>query len=87
MDDYLVLGLLAGLLTTVCYVPQIIKGYRTKQLDDISLSMLVVLGFGLVFWTIYGIVLDNLPLILWDIASLALVIGIAWLKLEYRKCK
>lgn len=48
--------------------------------------MLVVLGFGLAFWTI-GIVLDNLPLILWDIASLALVIGIAWLKIEYRRKK
>jgi MtN3 and saliva related transmembrane protein len=87
MDDWTFIGLIAGLLTTVCYVPQLIKGYQTKRMDDISLATLVVLGFGVAFWTVYGIVLDNFPLIFWNLASLGLIIGIAWLKLEYQKTR
>jgi uncharacterized protein with PQ loop repeat len=53
-------------------------------MDDISLATLVVLGFGVTFWTVYGIVLDNFPLIFWNLASLGLIIGIIYLKIEYR---
>ncbi len=84
MIDWTFLGLIAGMLTTLSYVPQIVKGVRTKHLDDISLAMVVVLGTGFVFWTVYGVVLNNLPLIFWDMVSLSLVLVIIYLKLKYR---
>ncbi len=39
MDSWVLLGTVAGLFTTVGFVPQIIKGYRSKRMDDVALFM------------------------------------------------
>lgn len=48
------LGLLAAVLTTAANIPQVIKCWRTREADDISLAMIVTLGSGLALWTVYG---------------------------------
>jgi MtN3 and saliva related transmembrane protein len=83
MDDWLMLGVLAGLLTTVGFIPQIIKGYRTKRMEDVSLLMPLVLGAGMLLWLFYGISLDNLPIIIWNAIAFALNIAVIGLKLRY----
>jgi MtN3 and saliva related transmembrane protein len=85
MDDWLMLGFLAGLLTTVGFIPQIIKGYRTKRMEDVSLLMPLVLGVGMLLWLFYGISLENLPIILWNAIAFALNIAVVVLKLRYAK--
>jgi len=85
MDDWLMLGFLAGLLTTVGFIPQIIKGYRTKRMEDVSLLMPLVLGAGMLLWLFYGISLENLPIILWNAIAFALNIAVVGLKLRYAK--
>ena len=57
------LGFLGGALTSVGFIPQLIKGYITKKLDDVSYYMPLVLIIGMVFWLTYGIFLIDLPLI------------------------
>jgi len=85
MDDWLMLGVLAGLLTTVGFIPQIIKGYRTKRMEDVSLLMPLVLGAGMLLWLFYGISLENLPIVLWNAIAFALNLVVVVLKLRYAK--
>ena len=61
------LGLIAGGITSVGFIPQILKGYRTKKLDDLSYLMLLVLAVGMTLWLIYGIMIDELPVIVANI--------------------
>lgn len=85
MDDWLMLGVLAGFLTTVGFIPQIIKGYRTKHMDDVSLLMPLVLGSGMLLWLLYGVSLDNLPIVLWNAIAFSLNIVVVGLKLRYER--
>jgi MtN3 and saliva related transmembrane protein len=79
------LGVLAGLLTTVGFIPQIIKGYRTKRMEDVSLLMPLVLGAGMLLWLFYGISLENLPIVLWNAIAFTLNMVVVVLKLRYAK--
>jgi len=83
MDQWTALGLLAGFLTTVGFVPQIVKGYRSKSMGDLSLYMPILIGVGMLIWLLYGIWLDSLPLILWNVIALTLNMVIIVLILKY----
>jgi MtN3 and saliva related transmembrane protein len=85
MDQWTALGLVAGLMTTIGFVPQIVKGYRSKSMSDVSLTMPILLAVGMLFWLFYGIWLDSLPLILWNAIALTLNIIIIVLILRYSR--
>lgn len=59
-----VLGIIAGVLTSISMIPQLIKVIRDKNVEDISLLMLLVLISGLSLWVWYGCKKDELPIIL-----------------------
>jgi len=61
------MGFVAGSLTTSGYIPQIIKGYRTKRMHDVSLMMVSILCVGMSLWIVYGISQDDLALIVSNI--------------------
>ena len=79
------IGLLAGLLTTTAFIPQVWKIYRTKSGNDISARMISLFSVGLVLWLIYGILLQSLPLIISNVFTLALTLTIIALKIRYRE--
>ncbi|HUT26784.1 MAG TPA: SemiSWEET transporter [Methanomassiliicoccales archaeon] len=66
------LGLTAGFITTMGFVPQVIKGYRTGSMKDVSLTMPVLLMVGLSLWLLYGLVIQDLPVILWNAVAMIL---------------
>ena len=78
------IGLIAGLLTTTAFIPQVWKIYRTKSGKDISARMISLFTAGLVLWLIYGILLRSLPLILSNVLTLVLSLAIIALKIRYR---
>lgn len=80
-----VIGLMAGVLTTTAFIPQVLKIYRTKSSKDISGRMFSLFTAGIVLWLIYGILLRSLPLILSNLLTLALVLTIIALKIRYRE--
>lgn len=82
MDQLTVIGLVAGLITTMGFVPQVVKGYRSGRMDDISLTMPMVLMLGMGLWLVYGVVLGDLPIILWNGVSIALNAAMVFLKLR-----
>ncbi|HLC79092.1 MAG TPA: SemiSWEET transporter [archaeon] len=81
--DYLIIGMVAGALTTLASVPQLLKAYRTKSTDDISMGMAIFLFCGLSLWLIYGILSEDLPLIFSNILTLLVWVAIIALKLKY----
>lgn len=80
-----IVGALAAALTTFGFVPQMVKIYRTRSVEDVSLTMLVQYCIGLFLWMVYGIYLKNDILIISNLVSfstLALTVG---MYLKYRK--
>lgn len=63
MDEN-ILGIVAGVLTSISMIPQLVKVIREKNVEDISLLMLLVLISGLSLWVWYGFAKDELPIIL-----------------------
>ena len=62
--DIEVLGLVAGGITSVAMMPQLIKVIKEKNAEDISVVMLLVLITGLSLWVWYGMLQNELPIIL-----------------------
>ena len=56
-------GIAAGLVVGSGYIPQIIKGYKTKRLDDLSYYLNILMGFGMLMWIIYGLAISSLAVI------------------------
>ena len=83
MDDWMLLGLVAGLLTTIGFVPQLIRGYRTKRMGDVSLAMPIVLSIGMFLWLLYGLMKNDAPIIIWNAIALMLNLAIVLLKIRY----
>lgn len=82
MDQLTVIGLVAGLITTLGFVPQVIKGYRSGCMEDVSLTMPMVLMVGMGLWLVYGVFLGDLPIILWNAVSIGLNAALVFLKLR-----
>ena len=78
------IGMIAGTLTSVAAVPQLIKTLRTRHARDISVWQPLLLSLGLALWLIYGILIDNKPLILANIIPLACNVLLTILKRLYR---
>jgi MtN3 and saliva related transmembrane protein len=78
------IGLVAGTLTTISFLPQLVHTLRTKSAKDISYVMLIAFMTGVILWLIYGIFLQALPIILANAVTLALILAILALKIRYR---
>lgn len=87
MDQFIVIGLVAGLITTLGYVPQVIKGYRSGSMEDVSILMPLVLILGMSLWLVYGIILRDIPIMLWNAVSVILNSGMVILKIRYERRK
>lgn len=78
------IGFLAGALTTVSFLPQVIKAWRSRSTADISLAMFTLFCAGLVCWTIYGVAIGSSPIVAWNAITLLLAGTILVLKLRYK---
>lgn len=80
-----ILGLVAGICTTVAVIPQIKKAWKTKKVEDVSPVMFSILLFGIFLWIIYGITQNDLPIIATNGVSLGLNGVMLYLMIRYRK--
>lgn len=78
-----VLGLLAGALTTISFVPQVIKTWKTKSAKDLSLGMYSIFCTGVALWLIYGIMMEDIPIIIANAVTLLLAMMILYFKFAY----
>lgn len=78
-------GIIAGIFTSFGFLPQIIQGYRTKHLKDLSYMMNSLLGFGMGMWLIYGLVKKDTAIIAANIAGVAFNLTLIIMKFYYSK--
>jgi MtN3 and saliva related transmembrane protein len=78
-----VFGLIAGIITSIGFIPQIIRGYRTKKLEDVSYYMPIVLTIGMAMWFIYGFLKEALAIIIANIIGVSCSIILIILKKKY----
>lgn len=77
-----IIGYVAAFLTTASFLPQAIQTLKTRKTKDISLGMYLAFTTGVVFWGIYGILLDSVPMILANSVTLFLAGIILFLKIK-----
>ena len=80
-------GYLAALLTTIAFLPQLYKTWKTKTADDISLITLVLFITGLIFWIIYGLKINSIPILVANLITFIFNFSILILKIRYIKNK
>ncbi len=78
------LGFIGGILTTVSFLPQVVKTWRTRSVNDISLFMYALLSLGIVIWIIYGIIIGSIPIIAANAVTLMLTAIMLVFKIRYR---
>ncbi len=78
------IGLVAAACTTLAFLPQAIKTWRTRSTGDLSLPMFLLMTFGVALWMVYGLVLGDWPLIIGNAVTLLLSGSILFCKLRYR---
>jgi len=76
-------GLLAAFCSTVAFLPQVIKTWRTRSTKDISLGMFTVLIAGILLWLAYGLIIRDVPLIVANAITLVFAGTILVFKLKY----
>ena len=87
LDDTVmgVIGILAGILILSGWVPQILKGYRTKKLTDVSSYLMILIFAGAVLWLVYGMALDDVYIIGVNLAAMVLTMIVLSMKLKYER--
>ncbi len=78
-----ILGFAAGTLTTIAFVPQFLKAWKTKSTKDISLSMFLIFTIGVALWLIYGIMKLDYPIIAANAITVTLASMILAMKIKY----
>jgi MtN3 and saliva related transmembrane protein len=84
MDTIILAGYLAGTLTTIAFVPQVIRTWNLKETKDFSLAMLLLFSTGMLLWTAYGIWINSFPIIAANTVTFGLVLFLIWMKIKYQ---
>lgn len=77
------LGLVAGALVTLGFLPQLIRVLRLKSAYEISLPFTLFLLSGVSCWFIYGLLLQLIPILVWNGTMVALALVLVCAKLRY----
>lgn len=81
------LGSIASTLVSASFIPQIIKGYKTKHLDDVSYLLMITISIGMSLWIVYGIEKHDLVIIGANVTTIALNMILLGLKIKYSNRK
>ncbi len=77
------IGFVAAVLTTVSFVPQVLKVWRTRSAKDVSLGMYLLFTLGIIAWLVYGVLIGSWPVILANVVTLILAGAVLVMKLRF----
>lgn len=83
MDSIILIGLVAGALTTSSSIPQAVKILRTRSAKDVSAWFFMLMSAGMCLWLVYGLARADAAIVLWNTVSLGFCILILALKRVY----
>ncbi|MFA5296838.1 MAG: SemiSWEET transporter [Lutibacter sp.] len=84
INQYEIIGLIAGALTTTAFVPQVYKTWKSKSAEGLSLTMFLVFFVGIILWLIYGIYIQSLAMILANSVTGFLALMLIIFKLRFK---
>jgi MtN3 and saliva related transmembrane protein len=85
MDSITLLGYVAGFLTSLALLPQVVKIYKSRSARDISSVMFAIFCIGIILWIIYGVAIGSTPVIIANSVSLSFSLIILALKFRFRR--
>jgi len=85
METVNILGTLAGTLTTVAFVPQVLKTWRSRCAKDISSGMFLIFTLGVLLWLVYGLYISSWPIIIANAITLILAGAILAMKVYFHR--
>lgn len=83
MDNVVLLGIIAGAMTTGSIVPQVLKIVQSKSAKDVSTLFFMIMAAGMLLWLVYGLMRQDFVIVLWNALSLSLTLVILSLKKVY----
>jgi MtN3 and saliva related transmembrane protein len=84
MEHTTLIGLMAAICTTAAFVPQVIAIIRTGNVDGISVLMYSIFTVGIALWLSYGLLVNDLPMILANSVSIILALSVLALTISKR---
>ena len=84
MNFIQILGLTAGSFTTIAFLPQVIKTWKSGSAKDLSLGMFSFFCLGVLLWLIYGIMVSDIPVIAANLVTLVLASILLYFKLRFK---
>ncbi|MFI5416779.1 MAG: SemiSWEET family sugar transporter [Nitrososphaerales archaeon] len=81
----IILGTVASVMVTVGWIPQIIRGYKTKSLSDVSYYLMILISSGSVLWIFYGVEISDKIIIGVNIAILIFNLTLLCMKIRYSR--
>ena len=84
MNAIQIIGLVAGGLTTTAFLPQVIKTWKSKSAKDLSLGMFLLFSLGVALWLVYGIMVQDIPVIAANLLTLMLASTILFFKFRFK---
>ncbi|MEJ7643626.1 MAG: SemiSWEET transporter [Chryseolinea sp.] len=85
MDAIQFVGLAAGMLTTIAFLPQVIKTWKSRSAKDLSLGMFSMFCLGVVLWLAYGFLVWDIPVIAANMLTLMLASTLLFFKLRFKE--
>lgn len=79
-----IVGFIAGILTAISMLPQLIKTVKEKKAENISMVMLLILMGGVSLWIVYGFLIKDWPIMITNIISFALNVCMFFLRIKYK---
>jgi len=79
-----VLGLIAAILTTSSFLPQVYKTWKTKSTESLSLIMLWVFFLGVLCWLVYGFLIHSIPIIIANLITAISGFLLIYFKYKFR---
>ena len=87
MSAVTLLGLVAAACTMTAFVPQVVKTYRTRSSADLSIGMYALLTSGAALWLAYGLLIQDVPVILTNLVTLVLLLAVDVQILLHRRAR
>ncbi|MCX5686746.1 MAG: SemiSWEET transporter [Candidatus Omnitrophica bacterium] len=84
MDYANIVGLIAGAMTTISFLPQAARIYKTRHTSDLSLPTYIVLLAGVFLWLCYGVMVKSYPIIIANAVTMAIGSYILAMKVKYK---
>ena len=82
-----IIGIIAAITVTCGFIPQIVRGIKTKRLDDVSPGMYMLVIFGMLLWILYGFHLRDPIIIAANVAGCSLSLTVLLLRFKYNLTK